>query len=234
MAADIPLPQRIISHGWWTNEGQKISKSLGNVIDPLALIEEFGVDQLRYFLMRELTFGGDGNFSRASFIRRINSDLSNNIGNLVQRTLSMIVKQCHGIIPDVSAPHYNYDPLLDKIYGSVLEIAKYIVEYNFSKALDIIIQLADSTNIYIEEHAPWNLKNTNPEKMRSVLYVLAETIRCLGIMLLPFIPESAKHILDQIGIPENERNFTTLSFYNRLAAGTSISNPQVIFPRYEE
>ncbi|MGX6960214.1 MAG: class I tRNA ligase family protein [Rickettsia endosymbiont of Pentastiridius leporinus] len=236
MAAEIPLPKTVMAHGWWTNEGQKISKSLGNTIDPIKLIEEFGVDQVRYFLMREVTFGADGNFSRSNLITRINTELSNKIGNLLQRTTSFVCKNNEGKVPLLT------QDVIDKIYElPILKTAMKFAEQNIflmekteiNKVLENIINLAEEANIYIDSEAPWNLKKTDPEKMLEVLYTLLEVLRYIAIMLQPFIPSSAGKMLDQLGVNKEESLFKHLSKDYALTAGGDILEPCVVFPRFE-
>lgn len=230
MAAGLEPPKTIMSHGWWTNEGQKISKSLGNTIDPFALIEEFGLDPVRYFLMREVIFGNDGNFSRSNLIARINNELSNKIGNLAQRTLSFVAKQCNGLVP-INPNAYDSDILQHCLdLKEKLTIAMENQEISF--VLDEIIKLADMANIYIDQSAPWTLKKTDPAKMMEVLYILLEVIRYIAILLQPFIPMSAAKMLDQLGIDENKRSF---AFLNQEGAITDkqLLAPSPIFPRFE-
>ena len=234
MAAGIQLPKSIVAHGWWTNEGEKISKSLGNVINPFELVEEFGLDPVRYFLMREVSFGNDGNFSKENLITRNNSELSNKIGNLLQRTSSFAYKHCKQKIPAIDAS------LIDKIYDSELfnEILSLVKEnnahmesFNINKVLDNIIHIADQANIYIDAEAPWSLRKTNPERMQQVLYSLLEISRYLGIVLQAFIPDAASKILDQLGVPENQRKFANLTKEFALKPGSNLQEPKPIFPR---
>ncbi|AAL03584.1 methionine--tRNA ligase [Rickettsia conorii] len=236
MAAEVPLPKTIMAHGWWTNEGQKISKSLGNTIDPIKLIDEFGVDQVRYFLMREVTFGADGNFARSNLITRINSELSNKIGNLLQRTTSFVYKNNDAKVPLLT------QGVIDKIYElPILKTASKFVEQNIllmdkteiNKILENIINLAEEANIYIDSEAPWNLKKTDPDKMLEVLYALLEVLRYIAIMLLPFIPSSANKMLDQLGVNKEERLFKHLIRDYTLTAGSNILEPTIIFPKFE-
>lgn len=236
MAARIPLPKTIIAHGWWTNEGQKISKSLGNTIDPIKLIDEFGVDQVRYFLMREVTFGADGNFARSNLITRINSELSNKIGNLLQRTTAFVYKNNDGKVPLIT------QGVVDKIYElPILKTAIKFAEQNIllmekleiNKVLEKIINLAEEANVYIDSEAPWNLKKTDHAKMLEVLYTLLEVLRYIAIMLLPFVPTSANKMLDQLGAAKEERLFKYLVRDYALIAGSNILEPTVIFPKLE-
>ncbi|ABE04319.1 methionine--tRNA ligase [Rickettsia bellii] len=237
MAAEIPLPKTIMAHGWWTNEGQKISKSLGNTIDPIKLIEEFGVDQVRYFLMREITFGADGNFARSNLITRINSELSNKIGNLLQRTTSFVYKNNDGKVPAITQDAINkiYElPLLKTAINSAKQNILLMEKTEINKILDNIINLAEEANIYIDSEAPWNLKKTDPEKMLEVLYALLETLRYIAVMLQAFMPSSAGKMLDQLGVNTEERLFKHLSLEFALTSASDILEPVIVFPRFEE
>ncbi|WP_419235359.1 methionine--tRNA ligase [Rickettsia endosymbiont of Nabis limbatus] len=234
MAAEISLPKTIMAHGWWTNEGQKISKSLGNTIDPIKLIEEFGIDQVRYFLMREVTFGADGNFSRSNLITRINSELSNKIGNLLQRTTSFVYKNNDGKVPAIMQDAINkmYElPLLKTAIKFAEQNILLMEKPEINKILDNIINLAEEANIYIDSEAPWNLKKTDPEKMLEVLYALLETLRYIAIMLQPFMPSSASKMLDQLGVNKEERLFKHLSVKFALTPDSNILEPVIVFPK---
>ncbi len=238
MAVELPLPKTILTHGWWTCEGQKISKSIGNVIDPFMLADEFGVDQVRYFLSREITIGKDGNFSRISFINRINSELCNKIGNLVHRTLSFIYKYNHASIPKLEqetiASLYNSESLLINVTKLSKDIITIINDDSITIVLDRIIEIVDQSNIYIDHQAPWKLKIEDVTKMGEVLYVLTETIRYIAIFLQPFIPLSASKILDLLSITVEDRNFKCLNIDNALKPGTIITKPEPVFIKIEE
>lgn len=231
MAADVALPSRIVAHGWWTNEGQKISKSLGNVIDPHALVEEFGLDQTRYFLMREVPFGNDGNYARDRMITVINTELANNIGNLVQRTLSMIQKNCGGEVPENGEFTEADLVLLDGSKALVESIRNSMDTQRFHEAIDAITVHASLANAYIDEQAPWTLKKEGKtERMQTVLYTLAETIRHIGLVLQAFMPDSASKILEQLALSEHERSLASIA--HALKPGTQLPAPQGIFPRF--
>jgi len=234
MAAGLEPPKRVFAHGWWTNEGQKISKSLGNVIDPYELTQTFGLDQTRYFLMREMPFGNDGDFSRAAMIRRINSDLANGIGNLAQRTLSQIAKNCGGIVPKRGNLAEADEKLLASAYGLGKRMREHIEIPAFHKALDALWEVIGEADRYVDEQAPWALKKTDIARMETVLYVLAETLRPLGILLQPFMPDSASALLDQLGVAADARYFTRLSEAFALKSGAALLAPKGIFPRYVE
>ncbi len=234
MAAGLEPPRRVFAHGWWTNEGQKISKSVGNVIDPYELIATYGLDQTRYFMMREVPFGNDGDFSRAAMIRRINSELANGIGNLAQRSLSMIFKNCGAKVPTPSTFTDADKNLLGKARGLLALVRADFDAQAFHKALDNIWGVIAEADRYVDEMAPWGLKKTDMARMETVLYVLAETIRHLAILLQPFMPDSANKLLDQLAVPTDARSFMALNDAHALKAGTSLPAPEGVFPRYVE
>lgn len=233
MAADLPLPKRVFAHGWWTANGEKISKSLGNSVWANELVAEFGLDQTRWFLMREVPFGNDGNFSREGMINRINSELANNIGNLVQRTLSMIHKNCNGKVPSSKAvqecPLFPIEDLLDNYFNALNTW-----DFSMTDATETIISMANRANGYIDVMAPWKLKKESPEKMEAVLYLLIEYIRKIAIISYPFMPDSSSRILDQLAIAPNQRNFEYLKPEHALQPGTLLPPPQPVFPRFAE
>ena len=233
LAAGLEPPRRIFAHGWWTNEGEKISKSLGNVIDPFALAERYGLDSLRYFLLRAVPFGQDGDFSQATMIQLINADLSNDFGNLSQRVLSMIHKNCHGAVPvpeTLTAPDQE---LLSDIDTALPVMREAMHTQAFHKALDCLWGHVGAANRYVDNQAPWALKKTDPARMATVLYVLAESIRCSALLAQPFIPDGAKKILDQLSVLPQQREFSTLGREGRLEPGTKLPKPEGVFPRYE-
>ena len=233
MAAGLEPPRRVFAHGWWTNEGQKISKSLGNVIDPLMLTAEFGLDPVRYFLMREVPFGNDGDFSRAAMIDRINNDLANGFGNLCQRVLSMIAANCGGAVP-AAGTLADHDRALLAAAGVLLaDVRNALLSQQIHVALAQLWSVVGEANRYVDTEAPWKLKKSDPARMATVLYVLIEVIRHLGVLLQPFMPASAAKILDQVAIPLGAaRSFAALAA-GGLVAGTPLPKPQGIFPRHE-
>ena len=234
LAADLEPPKRVFAHGWWTNEGQKISKSLGNVIDPVQLIETYGLDQVRYFLMREVPFGNDGDFSKSGMVNRINSDLANDLGNLCQRVLSFVYKNCNATVPK----NMGFTPADSKLITHAYEILPKLREdYNsqlFNVALERVWGLVAASNKYIDEQAPWKLRKTDPDRMHTVLYTLLETIRCIGILLQPIMPGSSEKILNQLAVDTSKRSFAALNSNDGLETGTSLQKPNPIFPRFEE
>ncbi|RYE06324.1 MAG: methionine--tRNA ligase [Rickettsiaceae bacterium] len=234
MAAGLELPKCVMAHGWWTNEGHKMSKSTGNVIDPCKLIEEFGLDQVRYFMMREINFGNDGNFSRQSLIDRVNSELSNKIGNLLQRTLVFTFKNNNNKVPNVDQNFIDltYDtPIIKNAIEVVQANAALMTKFEINAVIDNILSLVEEANCYIDKQAPWKLKIENPQKMLEVLYVLLESLRYIAIMLQPFIPHSAAQMLDQLGITDNDRNFVNLDKSYAMKPNSDLQEPYSIFPR---
>ena len=229
MAAELPLPSRIFAHGWWTNDGQKMSKSIGNVISPKDLIEECGRDSVRYFLMREMTFGNDGNYSKKALFARVNAELANNIGNLAQRTLSFIQKNLDGIVPDIQ----DFDcELLQSGRNLRSEFSSLMEEQNINQVLDLIINFASNANIYIDQKAPWMLKKKDVEEMKKVLYVLLEAIRYIAIYMQPFTPEAASKLLDFLCVSKDTRNFDDINI--NIPAGVKLPEPEPIFPRLQQ
>lgn len=239
MSADLPLPERIFAHGWWTIEGEKMSKSLGNVVAPEHLVEKYGLDQTRYFLLKEVPFGNDGNFSRQALVERINSDLANNIGNLAQRTLTMINKNCDAKVPAPKDEHLiDADEELMELVRVTRsdtgdEMIDRMMRCQFNQVMQEILSMASRANEYIDEQAPWKQKKENPERMEAILYHLAEAIRCISIMLQPFVPNAAAALLDQLSVPQDQRSFAHLTPTFALIPGTELPKPAPIFPRYQ-
>jgi methionyl-tRNA synthetase len=234
MAAGLKQPRRVFAHGWWTIEGQKMSKSLGNVIAPSQLVETYGLDQTRYVLMAEVPFGNDGDFSHKSVIRRINADLANGIGNLAQRTLTLIQKNCGAAVPTHGEFAGQDKDLLDEAHGLRRNVEVDMEKQSFHEVLRTIWALISSADIYIDTNAPWALKKTDVERMGTVLYVLAETLRALAIVLQPFMPATMGRLLDQLAVAADRRDFAALGEGGRLSPGTPLPAPQGLFPRIVE
>lgn len=233
MAANLELPKQVFAHGFINVEGRKMSKSVGNVISPQDLLDTLGADQTRYILMRDVPHGQDGNFSQEHAVQRINSDLANGLGNLVQRTLSMIYKNCDMATPEPGMFERPDLDLMKETYACLEDIRGKADKMEFHRVLERIWHVVGEANAYIDTQAPWTLKKTDFERMKTVLYVLAEVIRCLGILVLPFMPESGGKILDQIRIPSDERTFANLCEDDCVKPGRQIEAPQGVFPRLE-
>jgi len=232
MAADLAPPKRVFAHGWWTNEGQKISKSLGNVIDPVGLVERYGLDQTRFFLLREVPFGNDGDFSHRAMVNRVNSELANGLGNLAQRSLSQINKNCDAKLPVPGAFTADDLALLDQAKAALGLVRHAFDQQQFHDGLETVIAVVRAANGYIDVQAPWTLKKTDLARMGTVLYVLAETVRRIALVLQPVMPDSISRLLDQLAVAPEHRGFE--HFDRPLAGGTPLPAPQGVFPRFVE
>lgn len=242
MAANLNIPHTVYAHGWWTNEGQKISKSVGNVISPIGELEwlesfgisrEVAIDYFRYFLLREVPFGNDGDYSRTSFLARVNSELANNIGNLAQRSLSMIFKNSEGKIVDFSA-YEEAAPLLKSAYLLQENVQNKMASFAFDQAINEIISHASKCNEWLNLKAPWNLKKENKtEEMNLVLSVIAENLRIIAIALQPFCINLAPKILDILQIEKDQRSLNFIDEKHSLKPNHKINEPKAIFPRLE-
>lgn len=232
MSAGVALPKTVFAHGFINVEGVKMSKSLGNVLSPDNLVATYGLDALRYLLMREITHGQDGNFSHEHAVQRINADLANGLGNLAQRTLSMIYKNCEGAYPQPNA-YSDDDKALLKAAQEDLRPKMQAAMRDFAvhKMLEAIMEVARAADGYVDAQAPWTLKKEDPERMKTVLYVLAEVIRCLAIAVQPVVPDSAAKMLDQL--KAESRDYEAMSADHALTPGTSIDKPEGVFPRIE-
>ncbi len=232
MSAGIDLPKTVFAHGFINVQGQKMSKSVGNVLSPDGLVETFGLDQIRYLLMREIPHGQDGNFSHEGAITRINADLANALGNLGQRSLSMMYKNCEEQIP--SPEEFTADDLaiLKLVREDVMPVVReQFNAFKIHRALEEIWRAIGEANAYVDAQAPWTLKKEDPERMKTVLYVLAELFRCFAILVQPVTPDAASKILDQLGIADDARSFAHLSDEHAVKAGTPLEKPEGVFPR---
>ncbi len=234
LSAGIELPKRIFAHGFLNNKGEKMSKSVGNVISPTSMVEKYGLDAIRYFFMAEVSLGQDGSYSHEVIVNRINANLANDLGNLAQRSLSMIAKHCNKQVPQYSEFNNEDNELLDKANALLKESSEFIEKQEIHKMLSNIWKVVADTNRYFASQEPWSLKKTNPERMKSVLYITAEVLRHVAILTQPVMPQSSAKLLDLLGVNEGERDFTFLSADHALKVGTNLPAPQGIFPRYIE
>jgi methionyl-tRNA synthetase len=235
MSAGIDVPRRIFSHGFLFNRGEKMSKSVGNVIDPFVLANTYGVDQFRYFFMREVPFGQDGNYSHEAIINRINADLANDLGNLAQRSLTMINKQLGGVLPKPGAFSDNDKAILAAADDMVGAAREHMKMQQLHQVLNTVWAVVADANRYFAGEAPWALAKSDPARQGTVLYVTAEVLRQVAILCQPFMPASAGRLLDLLGVAGSERAFDRLgSAEKRLAAGTALPAPAPVFPRYVE
>ena len=233
MSAGLELPKRIMIHGFLQNNGVKMSKSLGNVVAPADFVAQYGLDQVRYFFLREVPFGADGNYNHEAIVGRMNSDLANNFGNLAQRSLSMVAKNCEGRVPAPGAFSAEDTAILGQANG-LLDAARAAFEkQEFSRALEAIWAVLGDTNAYFAEQAPWVLRKTDVERMNTVLYVTLEVLRIVAILAQPVMPTATAAILHTLGQPEGEaRQFAAIG--TPIAAGTELPAPAPVFPKYEE
>lgn len=234
MSAGLPLPKRVFGHGFLLNKGAKMSKSVGNVVDPFALADIYGVDQLRYFFLREVSFGQDGNYSHEAIVGRINADLANDLGNLAQRSLSMIAKNCEGSVPPAGtlteadrAMLAQADGLLAKTRAAMQDFALHVV------LADIWAVVAEA-NRYFANNEPWKLSKSDPARRDTVLYVTIETLRQVAILTQPVMPQAMAKLLDLLAVPAEARDFAALGEAGRLSSGAALPAPSAIFPRYVE
>ncbi len=232
MAADVPTPKRVSANGWWVVEGEKMSKSLGNVLEARELAATYGLDQVRYFLLREKPFGADGNVSRQALITRINVELANDLGNLAQRSLSLIARNSDGKLPGRGAVTGDDATLLAAAEALPGAMRERLDRQAFHEALEEVWKVIRAANGYIDRQAPWALRRTDPPRMAAVLRVLADTLRVVATVLQPFMPGSMARMLDQLGAPPEARDLAALA--TPLADGTKLPEPQGVFPRYVE
>ncbi|MGQ0558905.1 MAG: methionine--tRNA ligase [Sphingosinicella sp.] len=238
MSAGIELPRSVFGHGWLLSRGEKMSKSVGNVVDPEELVRVFGVDPLRYFLLREVTFGQDGSYGSEAIVNRVNADLANSFGNLAQRTLSFIARNCDGILPSNERPDTVDEALLALVGETVGDaFPDHFEALRLTQGIEAWLKAVFACNQYIDGQAPWTLRKQDPARMNSVLATLFAAIRDLTIAISPVIPASAAKLLDQMGVPEEERGYAALADcerYRRLAASDyRVKLPNPIFPRLE-
>ena len=232
MAAGIEVPRRVSASGWWLAAGEKMSKSLGNVIEPRKLAETYGLDQLRYFLMREKPFGADGTISHPALVSRINVDLANDLGNLAQRTLTLIARNAGAVLPTGRATTEDDRSLADAAAALPGLLRERIDHQAFHEALEEVWKVIRAANGYIDRQAPWALAKTDLSRLGVVLRVLVDALRAAATLLQPFMPDSMARMLDQLGVPESARNFAALA--TPLADLTPLPPPRGVFPRYVE
>ncbi len=233
MSAGLPLPKQVFGHGFLLNRGEKMSKSVGNVVEPMELAERFGVDQLRYFLLADVVFGKDGTYSAEAIVTKTNADLANNFGNLAQRSLSMIAKNCDGRIPPPGAATEAEQQLLSQLEKCFADVKEAMTGglFKIDQALDTIREQLSATNTYFADQAPWALRKTDPARADSVLYHTAEAIRQLAIMLRWAMPESCDKMLDLLAQSKDARDFQHL--VEPIEPGIAVPEPKGIFPRLE-
>lgn len=231
MSAGLPLPKRVFGHGFLYNQGEKMSKSVGNVLDPFDLTEAFGADPIRYYFLREVPFGQDGNYSVEGFVNRVNADLANDLGNLAQRSLSMVAKHLSGALPDLAPLTPDDEALLAKVVVLPDTCRRAMDQQAIQTALGAIFEAVSEANRYFAAQEPWTLRKSDHARMAVVLGVTAEALRWFGVLLLPFVPKTATALLDLLAIPADARTIAALS--TRPAVGPALPAPSPIVPKLE-
>ncbi len=232
MSAGIPVQKRVFAHGFLFNRGEKMSKSVGNVVDPFDLADQYGVDQMRYFFLREVPFGQDGNYNHEAIVARINADLANDLGNLAQRSLSMIAKQLGGVLPEPGAFTDNDKDILAEADAMLAASRTAMATQQIHQWLNVVWSVVAEANRYFAGEAPWALAKTDPDRQKTVLYVTAEVVRQVAILTQPVMPDASSKLLDSLGVPQDERDFAALG--TRIKAGATLPPPVGVFPRYVE
>lgn len=237
MSAGLLLPKKVFAHGWWTVEGEKMSKSVGNVVDPYQVVEEFGADVFRYFLLREIPFGQDGDFSKSAIIARANGELANGLGNLVSRTLGMIEKYFDAVVPEPGGLKVEDESVRDKALSTIELVENEMNEIAFHKALVSLWDFIGDVNKYVDESAPWTLaKEKNEERLGTVLWTIVQAIGVVTILIYPFMPESAEKIWEKLGCPQpiNSKLLSDAKEWGIVKSGQTVEKGQSLFPRFEK
>jgi methionyl-tRNA synthetase len=234
MSAKLALPRQIVVHGFLFNRGEKMSKSVGNVIDPLALAKLYGSDELRYFLLRDVPFGQDGTYSHEAIVNRINADLANDLGNLAQRSLSMLAKNCSGILPRPGTFTEADQALLAQAAALPAKSRAAMQDYALHTVLTGIWKVVSDANRYFASEEPWVKRKSDPARMQTILYVTAEVLRIVAIMAQPFVPSAMEKLLGLLSVPEDARTFAHAETAQGLVAESSLPAPMPVFPRYIE
>jgi methionyl-tRNA synthetase len=232
MSAGIPVQKRVYAHGFLFNRGEKMSKSVGNVVDPFNLADQYGVDQMRYFFLREVPFGQDGNYNHEAIVARINADLANGLGNLAQRSLSMIAKQLGGVLPEPGEFTDNDKDILAEADAMLQASRTAMATQQIHQWLNAVWSVIAEADRYFAGEAPWALAKTDPARQKTVLYVTTEVVRQIAILTQPVMPEASGKLLDSLGIPDDARDFAALG--TRIKAGVPLPPPVGVFPRYVE
>jgi methionyl-tRNA synthetase len=234
LAAKIDIPKKIFGHGWILSNDKKMSKSIGNILDPIEIIDKYGIDQLRYYLMKEVSLGNDGNISLENLKNCINNDLANNYGNLCQRVFSFIEKNCSNKIPKPAQLTVDDNKLLNKLKNNMPELIKLINNQDLNSYLKTIVQYSFDANKYFNDSEPWALKKTNVSRMNTILYTVVEQIKNISILLNPIMPISTNKILETINIRPNDRNISSIHINDLLSHKISIKKSEILFMKIDD
>jgi len=234
MSAGVELPKQVFGHGFLLNSGEKMSKSLGNVVDPFEMADLYGVDQLRYFFLSQVRFGSDGSYSHEDIVNHTNADLANNFGNLAQRSLSMIAKNCEGKVPTRGEATAEDDALIVQVYGLLDKCRGHMKTHAIHDYTAEVWKVLGEANKYVDEQAPWTLKKTDPARMETVLWTVAETVRNVAILAQPVLPDSCSKMLDLLAVEEGARTFAHASTGHAMPTGAELPKPEGVFPRFVE
>ena len=237
MSAGIPLPKTVFAHGWWTVEGEKMSKSVGNVVDPYQVVDEFGADVFRYFLLREIPFGQDGDFSKSAIVARVNGELANGLGNLVSRTLGMIEKYFDAKVPEPGSLSAEDESIRDRAMSAVDIFEREMDEIAFHKALVSLWDFIADVNKYVDESAPWTLaKEKNEERLATVLWTIVQSIGSVAILIYPFMPDSAQKVWQRLGCTSalDAMQLTDARDWGIAKSGQTVEKGESLFPRFDE
>ena len=244
-SAGLPVPRQVVVHGFLFNRGEKMSKSVGNVVGPKEMVEAYGLDPVRYFFLREVPFGQDGSYSHEAIVARMNADLANDIGNLAQRSLTMIARNCGGLTPDwrQAAPAKEDLAMLARADALIGEARRHMQSFALHLYIGAVFEAVAEANRYFANAEPWKLAKSDPARMGLVLYVTVETLRIAAILLQPAMPGSMGALLDLLAVPQDARTFAAvdasersghLDAPHRLEPGRALPQPQPVFPRYVE
>ena len=234
MAAKIPLPHKVFGHGWILSDEKKMSKSLGNILDPLEIINKYGIDQLRYYLVKEVSLGNDGNVSMENLKNCINNDLANNFGNLCQRVFSFIEKNCDGKLPKANKFEKVDDNLLDNLINKVPELVSDINNQNLNDYIKKVVEFSFNANKYFNDLQPWSLKKTNLERMNTILFTIIVQIKNISILLSPIIPLSSEKILDIMNLENEKKNLNDVSKIDIFKHDIEFKKTSILFKKIED
>ena len=233
IAANLPLPKRVFGHGWILSDDKKMSKSLGNILDPIEIIKIYGIDQLRYYLVKEVSLGNDGSISLQNLKNCINNDLANNYGNLCQRVFAFLKKNCSNKIPKSDTLSKEDKKLTDKLKDDIKTLSELINSQDLNVYIKKVIEYSFDSNKYFNDTEPWSLKKLDPKKMDAVLYSMVEQIKNISILLLPIMPDSSNKVLDIINVEKDLRTISSISKKNSLNHDKELRNIEILFKKVE-